>query len=102
MPHSSKRVDDHLGVGVVGAEDVAEPLELRPQLGVVVDLAVEDEPDASRPRSPSAASPRRERSMIASRRKPRPTRPSAATQVPAPSGPRCAIASRIRVTYGSS
>ena len=40
------RVDDHLGVGVVGAEAMAaEPLELRPQLGVVVDLAVEDELD---------------------------------------------------------
>ena len=39
-----ERVDDHLGVGVVGPERVAaEPFELRPDLGVVVDLAVEDE-----------------------------------------------------------
>ena len=47
MPHSSKRVDDHLGVGVVGAEDVAEPLELGPDLRVVVDLAVEDDADGA-------------------------------------------------------
>src|SRR6266403_823105 len=39
--------------------------------------------------------------MIASRREPRPTRRSGEIQVPAPSGPRCASASRIRVMYGS-
>src|SRR5262245_37312999 len=36
------------------------------------------------------------RSMIASRRKPSPTRPSSDTHVPTPSGPRWAIVSRIR------
>ena len=40
-----------------------------------------------------------ERSTIARRRKPSPTRPSSATQVAPPSGPRCASVSRIRVTY---
>src|SRR5882757_3282060 len=39
--------------------------------------------------------------MIARRRAPRPTRASADTQVPPSSGPRCVMASRIRVMYGS-
>jgi len=40
-----ERVDDHLGVGVVGLPGVtAEFLELSANLGVVVDLAVEHEP----------------------------------------------------------
>ena len=38
-------VDEHLGVGVRRAEAVAGRLELRPQLGVVVDLAVLDDDD---------------------------------------------------------
>ena len=38
-------MDDHLAVGVVRAEDVTEADELGAQLGVVVDLAVEDEPE---------------------------------------------------------
>src|SRR5437588_1127777 len=40
--------------------------------------------------------------MIASRRAPRPARASGETHVPPPSGPRCVIASRMRVTYGPS
>ena len=40
-------VDEHLGVGVRGAEAVAGRLELRAQLGVVVDLAVLDDDDAA-------------------------------------------------------
>ena len=43
-PPLLERVDDHLGVGVVGAEAMAGRLELGAELGVVVDLAVEDEP----------------------------------------------------------
>src|SRR5581483_10772011 len=39
--------------------------------------------------------------MIASRRAPRPMRPSSAIQVPPPSGPRWRSSSRMRVTYGS-
>ena len=38
-------VDEHLGVGVRRAEAMAGRLELRPQLGVVVDLAVLDDDD---------------------------------------------------------
>ena len=71
---------------------VAEPCGPAPrarcaELAEVVDLAVEDDPDASRPRWSIGWSPPA-RSMIARRRWPRPT-PSPA-QNPSPSGPRCA------------
>ncbi len=78
----------------------AERFELGADLGVVVDLAVEDELDDA-VLVGHRLHRRVERSMIASRRKPRPTRPSSAIQIPAPSGPRCAIVSRMRVTRSS-
>ena len=68
---------------------------------MVVDLAVEDEP-ATASSFVIGCIAVSERSMIARRRKPSPTRPSSATQVSAPSGPRCASVSRIRVTSRSS
>ena len=63
--------EDDLGVAV-GAEAVAERLQLGAQLAEVVDLAVEDDARAPVGRRPSAAR-QPARSMIASRRWPRPT-----------------------------
>jgi hypothetical protein len=39
-------VHQHFGVGMVGTEHVAAPLELPAQLNVVIDLAVEDDTDS--------------------------------------------------------
>ena len=81
-------VDDHLGVGV-RREAVAARLELRAQLAEVVDLAVEDDA-APMPSSFAIGWSPASRSMIESRRKPRPTAtPSSysATWKPSSSGP---------------
>ena len=96
MPHSSKacRITS-VSEWSVNQRCAADALELAPELGVVVDLAVEDEP---------------ERAVLVRHRlvcpigkiddlepaKASPMRPSSAIQRPSPSGPRWTIASRIR------
>ena len=50
-----------VSVSLVGAERVAAALELAPQLAVVVDLAVEDDPDRPVLVATSAAGRRRDR-----------------------------------------
>ena len=79
-------------VSLVRREAVAAPQQLAPKLSVVVDLAVEDELHASRPRSPSAACPPRDpsRSGGACRATPPATRSG-----PPRSGPRCTIAAHM-------
>ena len=96
-------VDEHLGVAVRVRKRCPPRLELRAQLGVVVDLAVLDDDDARRPRCAIGWSPR-SRSMIDSRRAASPTG-AVARPSPAPSGPRWASASLIaleRVAVGGA
>ena len=82
-------VQDDLGVGVVGLPAMsADRFKLRADLRMVVDLAVEDDPEGAVLVRSSADSPTSERSMIESRRYPSPNRPSGRIQHPAPSGPR--------------
>jgi hypothetical protein len=94
-------VDDHLGVGVVGLEDVAAGEQLLAQRQVVVDLAVEDDLDAAVLVRHRLVRRRRE----VDDREPPEREPDLATGCdpqPSPSGPRCTIVSRIRPSVSPS